>query len=262
MPALIFDCDGVLADTEKDGHLRAFNQTFDYFKLPVQWSVADYAKRLKIGGGKERLKSLLTPEFIINAKLPSDSEGQSAAVADWHRFKTEIYTELVEQGVMPARPGIARIVEEANVAGWKLAVASTSHEKSVRAVLNHAVGNELAAKFSIFAGDIVPKKKPAPDIYLLALEKLAVTADEVIVIEDSNNGLVASTAAGLRTVVTVSSFTTDENFDSAFLVVSSLGDYAPGEKTTVLKNPNYLELSEVVTLNDFENILKTPRSVL
>lgn len=261
MPALIFDCDGVLADTEKDGHLRAFNQTFDYFNLPVQWSIADYAEKLKIGGGKERLKSLLTPEFIINAKLPSDSEGQSAAVADWHRFKTEIYTELAEQGVMPARPGIARIVEQANEAGWILAVASTSHEKSVRAVLNHAVGNELAAKFSVFAGDIVPKKKPAPDIYLLTLEKLAVTADEVIVIEDSNNGLVASTAAGLRTVVTVSSFTTDENFDSAFLVVSSLGDHASGEKTTVLKNPNNLELLEVITLNDFNNILKTPLAV-
>jgi HAD superfamily hydrolase (TIGR01509 family) len=261
MPALIFDCDGVLADTEKDGHLRAFNQTFDYFKLPVSWSVADYAERLKIGGGKERLKSLLTPEFIINAKLPSDSEEQSATVAEWHRFKTEIYTELVEQGVMPARPGIARIINEANEAGWKLAVASTSHEKSVRAVLNHAVGNKLAAKFSIFAGDIVSKKKPAPDIFLLTLEKLAVTADEVIVIEDSNNGLMASTSAGIRTVVTISSFTTEENFDSASLVISSLGDYAPGERTTVLKNPNNLELLEVVTLNDLNNILKTPPPV-
>ena len=261
MPALIFDCDGVLADTEKDGHLRAFNQTFDHFKLPVSWSVADYAERLKIGGGKERLKSLLTPEFIIDAKLPSDPEGQSATVAEWHRFKTEIYTELVEQGVMPARPGIARIITEANEAGWKLAVASTSHEKSVRAVLNHAVGDKLAAKFSIFAGDIVSKKKPAPDIYLLTLEKLAVTADEVIVIEDSNNGLMASTSAGIRTVVTVSSFTAEENFDSASLVISSLGDYAPGEKTTVLKNPNYLELPEVITLNDLKNILQTPQPI-
>jgi hypothetical protein len=261
MPALIFDCDGVLADTEKDGHLQAFNQTFEHFNLPVSWSVADYAERLKIGGGKERLKSLLTPEFIVNAKLPSDSEGQSAAVAEWHRFKTQIYTELVEQGVMPARPGIARIIDEANEAGWKLAVASTSHEKSVRAVLNHAVGDKLASKFSIFAGDIVSKKKPAPDIYLLSLEKLAVTADEVIVIEDSNNGLMASTSAGIRTVVTVSSFTANENFESASLVVSSLGDFAPGEKTTVLKNPNSLKLSEVITLSDLNNILQVPQIV-
>ena len=258
MSALIFDCDGVLADTEKDGHLRAFNQTFDYFKLPVQWSVADYAQKLKIGGGKERLQSLLTPESIVNAKLPSDPDGQSAAIADWHRYKTEIYTKLVEQGVMPARPGIARIVKEANEAGWKLAVASTSAEKSVRAVLKHAVGEELAAKFSVFAGDIVPKKKPAPDIYFYSLEKLDVTADEVIVIEDSNNGLVASTAAGLRTIVTVSSFTTDENFDTAFLVVSSLGDYDSGEKATFLKNPNHLPFTEVLTIDDLTTIMKIP----
>ncbi len=258
MPALIFDCDGVLADTEKDGHLAAFNQTFDYFKLPVQWTINDYAAKLKIGGGKERLKSLLTPEFIAKAKLPSDSEGQAVAVTNWHRYKTEIYTQLVEQGIMPARPGIARIVEEANSAGWRLAVASTSHEKSVRAVLNHAVGDELASKFSVFAGDIVPHKKPAPDIYLLALEKLAVSVNEAIVVEDSNNGLVAATTAGLRTLVTISSFTSGENFDGASLVVSSLGDYAQGEKSTVIENPNNLTLSEVVTLNDLNNIMKTP----
>ena len=150
-------------------------------------------------------------------------------------------------------------MKEASDAGWILAVASTSHEKSVQAVLNHAVGLELAAKFSIFAGDIVAKKKPAPDIYLLALEKLAISANEAIVVEDSNNGLVAATSAGLRTVVTVSSFTLNENFDSASLVVDCLGDVAAGEKAKVLKNPANLKLTDEVKLAHLNTILKLPQ---
>lgn len=258
MPALIFDCDGVLADTEKDGHLRAFNQTFEHFHLPVQWSVVDYAEKLKIGGGKERLKSLLTPEFISKAELSPDPKAQAAAVADWHRYKTDIYTDLVESGVMPPRAGIARIVKEAHAAGWKLAVASTSHAKSVQAVLTHAVGAELAADFAVFAGDIVPHKKPAPDIYRLALAELAVSTAQAIVIEDSQNGLAAATAAGLRTVVTISSFTSEENFADASLVVSCLGDLATGQPAKLLENPANLTLGEEITLADLKNILELP----
>ena len=138
MPALIFDCDGVLADTERDGHLPAFNATFKHFDLPVCWSDEEYAQKLTIGGGKERLKSLLTSEFIGEAHLPTDPEGLSDSVASWHAYKTGVYTDLVADGVMPGRPGIARIVTAAHQAGWTLAVASTSHEDSVRAVLEYS----------------------------------------------------------------------------------------------------------------------------
>ncbi|MET0783118.1 MAG: HAD-IA family hydrolase, partial [Leifsonia flava] len=189
MPFLIFDCDGVLADTERNGHLPAFNRTFAEFGVPVEWSDADYAEKVLIGGGKERMKSLLTPEFVAANGLPADPDAQRELLADWHRRKTEIYTELVATGALPARPGIARIVREAASAGWGLAVASTSAEASVRAVLEHAVGAEAAAGFRVFAGDIVAHKKPAPDIYLLALRELGATPDDAIVIEDSANGL-------------------------------------------------------------------------
>ena len=155
MPFLIFDCDGVLADTERNGHLPAFNQTFEEFGVPVRWSDADYAVKVLIGGGKERMASLLTPEFVAANGLPADEEGQRELLAQWHRRKTAIYTDLVESGALPARPGIARIAGEADAAGWRLAVASTSAEASVRAVLEHAVGDDLAARFSVFAGDIV-----------------------------------------------------------------------------------------------------------
>ena len=257
---IIFDCDGVLADTEKFGHLPAFNLAFTQLELPVQWTVEEYAILLEIGGGKERLKSLLTPDFISKANLPNSPELQNEEIAKWHKFKTNIYTELVQSGVMPARPGIARIVKEAHAEGWTLAVASTSQEESVRAVLVHAVGESLASHFTVFAGDVVAKKKPAPDIYLLAIDKLDLNPEEVIVVEDSNNGLRASLAAGLKTVVTVSSFTTKEDFSGASLVVSSLGD-ADGEKTNIINNPLKFGIKDEVNLSYLSQILKLPTAV-
>ena len=158
MPALIFDCDGVLADTERDGHRPAFNETFAEVGLPVRWSEEEYAIKLRIGGGKERMASLLTDEFVRANGLPVDPEGQTALLADWHRRKTARYKEIVPAGRLPARPGIARIVDQALDAGWTLAVASTSAEESVRAVLEQAVGAANAARFAMFAGDIVPPR--------------------------------------------------------------------------------------------------------
>ncbi|NUU18576.1 HAD-IA family hydrolase [Cellulomonas humilata] len=256
-PALVFDCDGVLADTERDGHLPAFNRTFEEAGLPIHWSEQEYGHLLAIGGGKERLASVFTPLFVETAHLPTDPDEQRDLIARWHKAKTAHYTELVAAGVMPGRPGIARIVAEASAAGWLLAVASTSAEASVRAVLEHAVGAERAAEFAVFAGDVVPAKKPAPDIYLLALRELGVGPDEVIVVEDSANGLRAALGAGLRTVVTVSSYTAGEDFTGASLVVSSLGDL-PDEPATVLTNPHGLVVDGEVTVSHLEHLLTTP----
>ena len=257
MRALVFDCDGVLADTERDGHLRAFNQMFEEFNLPVHWSDEDYAEKVKIGGGKERLASLLTPEFIAAAGLPEDEDGLRAAVASWHQRKTEIYTQLVDSGALPGRPGIKRIAGEADARGIQLAVASTSAEPSVVAVLRYAVGEELAARFAVFAGDIVPAKKPAPDIYLYALDALGIPADDVVVIEDSANGLEAARAARLRTVITVSSYTVAEDFNGAALVVSSLGDPG-GVPAEVLAAPAGVVPRGYVTVDELEAIDRTP----
>lgn len=259
MPALIFDCDGVLADTEQHGHLPAFNQTFREFGLPVQWSVEDYADKIKISGGKERLMSLVTPEFAELIEIPDDPTARTALIAAWHRRKTEIYTDLIEGGVVPARPGIDRIVREASAAGWTLAVASTSAEPSVRAVLTHAVGPEHASHFAVFAGDIVAKKKPAPDIYLHALSELGISPDDAVVIEDSENGLRSATTAGLRTVVTVSSYTSSEDFSAASLVVSSLGDPNPGEVTQVIADPYDINPRPFITLGDLAHVAALAR---
>jgi dihydroxyacetone kinase phosphoprotein-dependent L subunit len=247
--ALILDCDGVIADTERFGHLVAFNQTFAEFGLPVRWSVAQYREKLLIGGGKERLASLLTPEFIVAAGLPADPEGQRAAVAAWHRRKTELYLDLVASGAVPPRPGIARLVAAALDAGWLVAVASTSAQASVTATLERAVGTGLAERVRVFAGDIVPHKKPAPDIYLLALRDLGVPATAAVVIEDSRNGLLAATGAGIACLITVNDFTADEDFSAAALVVSALGD--PGEPpVSVIANRSRARPGEWITLAD------------
>lgn len=256
MPALFFDCDGVLADTERYGHLPAFNETFEQEGLPVRWSDADYAEKVLIGGGKERMASVLTPDFVREHDLPADSEGQRELLAKWHKVKTAAYKARVQAGEMPARPGIARIVHEALAAGWTLAVASTSAEESVRAVLEHAVGEEKAGQFSVLAGDVVPAKKPDPAIYTLALERTRADPAETIVVEDSRNGLLAAVGAGLRCVVTVSSYTQEEDFSEAILVASSLGD--PDEPAQVISNRSPVKPGQYITLDDLQACLKVP----
>ncbi len=252
--ALVLDCDGVLADTERYGHLVAFNETFAEFGLPVEWSPAEYREKLRIGGGKERMASLLTPDFVAAAGLPADHDAQLALLARWHKRKTDIYTALVAAGAIPPRPGIARIVAAALDAGWRVAVASTSALASVQATLASAVGDELAGQVKVFAGDVVPRKKPAPDIYLLALDWLGLPAQSVVVVEDSRNGLLAATRAGLTCVITVNDFTAGEDFSEAALVVSSLGDPG-GETSTVLANRSTARPGDWITLADLAAVL-------
>ncbi len=250
MTALIFDCDGTLADNERYGHLPAFNQAFREFGLPVQWDEAEYGRLLRIAGGKERMATLLTPDFVKAAGLPADREDQLAEVARWHRRKTEIYVEIVAEGRIPPRAGVRRLIAEALDAGWTLAVASTAAERSVHAVLERAAGPDRAARFSlVLAGDCVPNKKPAPDLYLLALQRLGIEPAQALAIEDSGTGLLSATAAGVRCVVAVSSFTQEDDFSEAALVVTSLGDPG-GEQTRVLANRSRAHPGGYVTLRD------------
>lgn len=254
MSAIIFDCDGVLADTEHDGHLPAFNQTFKEFNLPVQWGEAEYAESVKIGGGKERMASLLTPEFVQKVGLSTDAEEQSNMLVQWHKRKTEIYKEMVRDGRLPGRPGIARLAHEAIAAGWTLVVASTSAEESVRTVLEFVVG-EQAAHFQIFAGDMVAKKKPASDIYLLVQERLNLSPSDTLVIEDSRNGLVAAVGAGFRCLVTLSRYTREEDMSEALVVVSDLGE--PNSPMRVIANRSRASLGDYITLNDIKACIES-----
>jgi HAD superfamily hydrolase (TIGR01509 family) len=254
--ALLFDCDGVLADTERYGHLPAFNLMFDEFGVPAHWSEDDYAEKLKIGGGKERMASMFAdPEFVKQAGIPADDAGRKELLGKWHKSKTAHFKQLVADGKIPGRSGIHRIVNEALAAGWTIAVCSTSAEESVRAVFERAAGKDAASKVTFFCGDIVPAKKPAPDVYLLAVDKLGLDKDDTLVVEDSRNGLRAAHAAGLPCLVTVNGYTRDEDMSEATLVVSELGD--PGEAPIeVLANRSNAHPGDYVTLDDLKALTK------
>jgi HAD superfamily hydrolase (TIGR01509 family) len=248
--ALIFDCDGVLADTERYGHLPAFNATFEEYGLPVRWDEDEYAVKLKVGGGKERMATLFDdPSFVEQAGIPDDPAERTQLLAQWHRTKTAWFKKLVADGAIPARPGIARVVTAAVDAGWVVAVASTSAQESVEAVLRHAVGAEVAARVPVFAGDVVPAKKPDPAIYTHTVGSLGLDPADTLVVEDSRNGLLAAVGAGLPCVVTVNDYTRQEHFDEAVLVVSELGE--PGRPAIdVLANRGSARPGDFLTLDD------------
>jgi HAD superfamily hydrolase (TIGR01509 family) len=220
LKALIFDCDGVLAETERDGHRVAFNRTFAAKGYDFTWDEALYKELVKIGGGKERMK-----HFFDRTSWPAGTSDRDALVKELHKLKTDYYTRIIESGELPLRPGVARLVDEAIAAGVKLAVCSTSNERAVHTVVERLLGPERKAKFAvILAGDVVSKKKPDPEIYALVLDRLHLRPTECVVVEDSRNGLLAAKGAGMYCLVTTNGYTEDEDFQEADLIVSELGD--------------------------------------
>lgn len=259
--ALIFDCDGVLADTERDGHLVAFNQMWREQGIAWQWSLAEYAEKVKIGGGKERMASLAQDDDFraVYAVPESDAEWMNV-VAGWHKRKSEIYKELVAAGALPGRPGVKRLAEAALAQGWLVAVCSTSALSSVQAVLQHVMGAHTASAFAgVFAGDVVKAKKPAPDIYNLAAAELHLNPADCVVVEDSRNGLLAAVAAGMLCVVTYNELTKDEDFSEAAIVLSCLGDPA-GEQAIVRENRTQAKPAGFVSVADLDKVLSSRKA--
>jgi HAD superfamily hydrolase (TIGR01509 family) len=254
MTALILDCDGVLAETERELHRPAFNETFEEAGLPLRWSVEEYGERLLVAGGKERIASSLTPELTAAVGVPFEPGPVLELSARLQDRKSEIVAEMIERQPPRPRPGVRRLAGAAHEAGWKLAVASTSAESSVRRVAA-AVFGPLADSVLILAGDVVPAKKPDPAIYELALSRLGAARAEAVVVEDSRNGLLAASGAGLACVVTVSEYSAGEDFREAPLVVSSLGD--PDEPLTVIANRSALSPVGELTLEELAELART-----
>ena len=222
--AIIFDQDGVIIDTERDGHRVAFNKTFKEFGFDFEWDVDYYHELLQVAGGKERMRHHLHTKGFGREVKPEEEDELIKAL---HKRKTEIFIELIKEGALPLRPGIKRIMKEAMNRGLKVGICTTSNEKAA-----HAVAYEILKdiKFDfVLAGDVVKKKKPNPEIYLLALKKGGLKAEECIVVEDSRNGLLAAKAAGMNVVVTTNHYTEKEDLKDADIIVTCLGD-PDGEK--------------------------------
>jgi HAD superfamily hydrolase (TIGR01509 family) len=227
--ALIFDCDGVLVDTERDAHRVGFNLAFKQFGIDAEWSVELYARLLLTAGGKERM-TVYFDEFGWPESQVTEYGGKTELIAALHKEKTRLTSEIVSD--LPVRPGILRIIDEAMAAGVRLGVCTTSNPKFIDAVLD-LFGPERKAAFEfVHAGDVVSKKKPDPEIYLLALQSLGLPAGDCMVVEDSRNGLLAATGAGLPCLITTSTYTVDEDFTEAVKVVPELGD-APNINITL-----------------------------
>ncbi len=226
--AVFFDQDGVIIDTERDGHRVSFNMTFKEFGYDVDWDVDYYHELLQIAGGKERMKHhLLTKGFGKEVKLEEIDDLMKAM----HKRKTALFIELIESGKLPLRPGIHRFMKEAMEAGLLLGVCTTSNEQAANAIAYKILAD---VKFNfVLAGDIVSKKKPDPEIYHLALSKTGLKPEECLVIEDSRNGVLAAKAAGMHVVATTNVYTEKENLSDADLIVTCLGD--PSEKGEMKK---------------------------
>ncbi len=248
LKAVIFDQDGVLADTERDGHRVAFNRAFKEFDLDIEWDENYYGSLLKVGGGKERMKY-----DFLKRQLDFDIE---EIIPQLHKRKTEIFMEMLEHGDIIPRPGVIRLLDEIIEADLKLAVCSTSNELAVNTLMKMLLGKTRKSRFNlILAGDVVNNKKPDPEIYQLALLGLGLAPENCLVVEDSQNGLRAAKSAGIKCLVTVNRYTQNEDLTEADLRVTSLGNR--GKEEAVRLGGCHIDLSSgEITLKILKEIVK------
>lgn len=234
LAALLFDVDGTLADTEKEGHLVAFNETFSAAGLDWYWSEELYAELLTITGGKERIQFFVESYHAQLPKQVKDSKELGIFIEKLYREKTQRYIDILSRRDVPLRPGVQRLLTEARQAGLRLAIVTTTNYDNVTALLRYSLHPESIQWFELIAaGDIVKAKKPAADIYSYALNKLNLQPTECLAFEDSENGLNAALGANIPTIITLNVYTETQSFERALAVFNHLGE--PDNPCTVIK---------------------------
>lgn len=247
LKAVFFDLDGVIVDTERDGHRVAFNLAFKEYGFSDEWGVDYYHELLRIGGGKERMRHHWETRGFSR---PVSAEEIDGLIRQMHKRKTAIFVDLIEKGKLPLRPGVHRFMHEAAQRGLQLGVCTTSNEKAAAAITETLLPD---IRFEvILAGDVVQHKKPDPEVYVLALARTGLEPNAAFVIEDSRNGVMSAAGAGLRVVATTNGYTENEDLSSADIIVTCLGD-PDGEKGRLVKGT--LPFDGVLHLADVEDYL-------
>jgi len=250
LQAVILDMDGVIAETEAEGHRVAFNRAFAGEGLDIEWDHSTYKELLKVSGGKERIAYFLK---TIGFKYPR-GESEEEFIKRLHAKKTAVFMEMAEGGIMRTLPGVKRLIDETVNSKVKVAVATSASEKACHALLRSSLGDKRYGKIdAILAGDVVKKKKPDPEIYVIVQKRLGVEPEYSFVIEDSRNGLLSGIAAGFNVCVVPSIYTKGEDFSEAKIVVDCLGE-KPDFPAKLLQGDCVLENDEV-TLSVLESLL-------
>lgn len=219
--ALLFDCDGVLAETERDVHRPSFNEAFKEKGLETEWDVERYGVLLETGGGKERMKRHWDEVGWPAEYADADEDARWGLCKELHARKTELFMKRVLAGEVPYRPRVLATIDDCITHGVPVGVCSTSNEKAVQAIVDK-MGEARSKHIRIFAGDVVPKKKPAPDVYELAAREMELDPTKCVVVEDTNIGLRAAKGAKMGCVITKSIYTQDEDFGAADAVWNDL----------------------------------------
>ena len=249
LAALIFDVDGTIAETE-EAHRQSFNRAFEQEGLNWRWSPELYDELLAVTGGQERIHHYIDHYSPVYSK----PDCMPDFIESLHQIKTRKFHEALSSGQIPLRPGVKRLTQEMRDAGVRLGIATTTTHSNVTTLLETSLDPAAPKWFDVIAaGNVVPRKKPAPDVYHYVLQELGEDPLACLVIEDSQNGLRAALGAGLRTVITVSQYTRTHDFSGASLVVDHLGEPdAPATASQGSLNP-----SRIIDLNLLESLLTT-----
>ena len=217
---IIWDVDGTLAETERDGHLVAFNLAFEALNLPWRWSQHRYGELLTVTGGFERLLF----DMASQANAPVATSEREQLARRLHQLKNEAYAQIVAEGRIALRDGVRELMDDCATAGVPMAIATTTSRSNVEALLGSQLGAAWRERFAcVLCGEDVQRKKPDPQVYTLALQALGVPAHQALAIEDSPVGVRACVAAGVPVIVTRSVYFAEDALPGAMAVGPGLG---------------------------------------
>ncbi|MGH8230493.1 MAG: HAD-IA family hydrolase [Steroidobacteraceae bacterium] len=243
LKAVLWDVDGTLAETERDGHLVAFNQAFEELGLPWRWSQARYGELLHISGGRERLAHDLQSQ----PAAPRDPDERAALAERIHRLKNELYARIVITGALPLRGGVAELLQECREAGLQIGIATTTSEANVAALLGAQLGADWRAGFdAVVCAEQAPRKKPDPQVYQCALRALQRAGHEVLAIEDAPAGVSAARAAGIAVLVVRSLYFPDGAAEDVIAVGPSLAHTEGWQPAAQAATPSRIDLPQLL----------------